>query len=168
MADSITIRSMYYHELETVSELVLRVFDEHVSVEGKGRESFAQYIQPAMLEKRLKRGDFVLVARLAERIVGVIEIREHKHIALLFVETAYQRQGIAKNLIDEALVYCLRHDPNLKEITVNASANALKFYEKLGFRAYGEPANELHATPMVYELNAKNQKLSTKKPTTKN
>lgn len=157
MSDKISYRTMYYEELNSVCAMVLRIFDEHTAplVPVGGRASFAQYILPIAMERRLKRGNFVLVAVAERQIVGMIEIREHKHIALLFVENPYQRQGIAKKLIDEALAYCLAQNPNLKEITVNASVNALGFYEKFGFQAYDEPANELYATPMLYKISAK-------------
>lgn len=155
MTDDITYRIMYYEELGTVCDMVLRIFTEHIAplVPVKGQASFAQYMTSAALERRLKRGHFVILAMVDEdHIVGMIEIREHKHIASLFVETDFQKQGIAKKLIDEALVYCFRKNPKLKELTVNASVNALGFYEKLGFKAYDEPNNELYATPMVLEL----------------
>lgn len=159
MTDSITYRMMYYEELNGVSSMIMQIFDEHIAplVSYKGRLSFGQYILAAAMEKRLNREHFVIVAVAEEQIVGMIEMREYKHIALLFVETAYQGQGIAKQLIAEALASCLQHNRTLEEITVNASINACAFYEKQGFQAYDEPFNELHATPMSRKLKVKDK-----------
>ncbi|MEX1019090.1 MAG: GNAT family N-acetyltransferase [Litorilinea sp.] len=66
-------------------------------------------------------------------IVGVIEVREHRHISLLFVDDAHQRRGIGRALVANAVARCRRKRPGLTEITVRAAPGAVPVYARLGF-----------------------------------
>jgi ribosomal protein S18 acetylase RimI-like enzyme len=67
------------------------------------------------------------------RIVGVIEVRQFRHISLLFVDDRFQRQGIARALVRHAVARCLSRRPDLRQITVRSSPYAVPIYERLGF-----------------------------------
>ncbi|MBQ6381115.1 MAG: GNAT family N-acetyltransferase [Clostridia bacterium] len=84
-------------------------------------------------------------------LVGVLATRkEGKHIALFFVEEAYQGQGIGRQLFEEA---------KCDGMTVNASPYAVKIYRKLGFADTDkeQSVNGLRFTPMVYTDKAKTE-----------
>lgn len=66
-------------------------------------------------------------------LLGVIEIRNNAHLSLLFVSPDHQRQGIGKQLLAAAIKWTVHEDPNLKKLTVHASPNSVRAYEKLGF-----------------------------------
>ena len=81
--------------------------------------------------------------------VGMIATRsEGAHIALFFVEEAFQRQGIGKALFQRILP-----DAPGSVITVNASPFAVPVYQRLGFTAQaGEQVRDgIRFTPMRYE-----------------
>jgi len=79
-----------------VCELITRVFDEFIAPDfsPEGVDEFLKYIQPDALRERSETDHFTLVATLAEELVGVIEIRNHNHVSLYFVDQAHIGLGI--------------------------------------------------------------------------
>ena len=71
------------------------------------------------------------VAKVKEKIVGVIGYRDNSHINLLFVLEEYQHNGIAKALYNLVIDNCKNVD--IKKVTVNSSPYAHKVYLKFGF-----------------------------------
>ena len=71
---------------------------------------------------------FVLVAVQADQLIGMIEVRNYNHIALLFVDDEHQRQGIASSLLEVAIEKCREKNATLRRITVNASPYGLSFF----------------------------------------
>ena len=66
----------------------------------------------------------------AGELVGMLHLREPRHVAMLFVRSPFQRSGIARALLASA------GDASC-EFTVNSSPNAVGAYERLGFRVTG-------------------------------
>lgn len=89
-----------------------------------------------------------------ERLIGVIAMRENKHISLLFVDKHYHKKGIARNLFEIEKQRCLKNYGNLQAITVNSSPYAVGFYHKLGFFDTGaeQTKNGIRFTPMQLNL----------------
>ena len=71
------------------------------------------------------------VAKVNEKIVGVIGYRDNSHINLLFVLEEYQHNGIAKALYNLVIEKCKTLDT--KKVTVNSSPYAHNVYLKFGF-----------------------------------
>ena len=132
---TIVIRKIEPGEEQQVCNLVKRVFYEFVAplYEVDGVEEFLSYIDPDRMVYRLINNHFVLIAEKDGKLLGAIEIRNYKHISLLFVVGNAQRQGIAKRLLDEALEIC-KSKIDLSEMTVNSSPNTVEAYSKLGFK----------------------------------
>jgi GNAT superfamily N-acetyltransferase len=143
-------------EEEAVSRLVARVFHRHVAplFSLEGVEEFLRYIDPGAIHARLERNYFLLVATAGGQMVGAIAVRDYEHVSLLFVETAFQRQGIARDLLGKAVETCRTNKPDLCEIDVNSSPNAVPAYERLGFRQLGpeQIENGIRFVPMVMKL----------------
>lgn len=135
MTPALSIRKMRPGEETQVSELIARVFDEFVAPDFSpaGVDEFLKYIQPGALRERSETDHFTLVAMLAEMLVGVIEIRNHNHVSLYFVDEAHIGKGIGKALWHQALAVCRRDNAGLTHISVNSSSYAVPIYEKLGF-----------------------------------
>lgn len=76
------------------------------------------------------------------------------HISLFFVLKEFQRKGIGKELLHISTEICLKDKPNLSQITVNSSPNAIRIYEKLGFAKVGpeQLVNGIIFTPMAIKL----------------
>ena len=136
---SVVIRKIEPGEEKHVCNLVKGVFYEFVAplYEEDGVEEFIRYIDPDRMTHRIINNHFVLIAEKDGILLGAIEIRDHKHISLLFVVGYAQRQGIAKRLLDEALEIS-RSRINLTEMSVNSSPNAVEAYCNLGFEVYGQ------------------------------
>jgi predicted GNAT family N-acyltransferase len=122
----------------------------HLTIRPRACRSF----NPAAMRQRVEAGNVVLVAATPERLVGVIEIRDYTHISLLFVDRVFQGRRISRELLNRALDVCRQHNPDLREMTVNASPNAVTIYTRLGFFATGDEQekNGIRFTPMVLKI----------------
>jgi len=153
VSDSVQYRQMLPGEEQIIYELVERVFNEFVAqgYEAAGVAGFLDYAAPDLLEQRSENDHFVLVATMDEAIVGMVEVREHRHISLFFVDSAWHGRGIGRQLMSLALARCQKENPALAELTVNSSLYALTIYQHLGFRQ-AQPVQEdsgLRYIPMV-------------------
>jgi len=70
------------------------------------------------------------------KILGVILIKEYWNLTNLFVYPSHQGMGIGRALFLATLEACRAHSPKHK-LQVNSSANAVGFYESLGFEQTG-------------------------------
>ena len=77
-------------------------------------------------------------AQLVER-VSIININ---HIALLFVDSEFQRHGIGKRSIYYGIRTCLEKHPGLTAVTVGSTPNSISFCERLGFVKIDEEKDE--------------------------
>jgi GNAT superfamily N-acetyltransferase len=65
-------------------------------------------------------------------IAGVLLIKEFWNLTNLFVAPDYQRQGIGRLLLNEALQRCRSRSPRAA-VLVNSSTYAAGFYERMHF-----------------------------------
>jgi GNAT superfamily N-acetyltransferase len=135
----LAIRFMHDGEERAVCDMVRRVFDLSVAplYSEKGQRSFKDYADPEEMSARIDSDHFVLLAMTGGEIVGMIEIRRHRHVSLLFIAPEFQGKGIGGLLLGKAVDLCLITDPQLREMTVNSSPNALRAYERMGFAPTG-------------------------------
>lgn len=159
-------RLMAEEDAEKVYELVKKVFDRFVAqaFDQKGIEQFYEIINPESILRRREENHFALIAEVNKDIVGIIEIKDNDHISLLFVDEKFQNEAIARSLIKKSIELCLENKPYLTEISVNSSPNAVKIYEKLGFKQTGPEQlfKGIRFVPMMLklsELGHKNLKL---------
>lgn len=139
MTNTITYRQMEPDEAPAVSSLILGSFDEYIGPEYSplGIKEFHKYVQPEMISARVGRDHLVVVAHTVDGLAGMIEIRQNNHVSLLFVGKRFQRQGIARTLLHNALAEARQRTPDLERVTVNSSRYGVPAYEKLGFRQTG-------------------------------
>lgn len=72
----------------------------------------------------------------AGSIVGVVLVKHFWNLTNLFVAPGHQGRGIGRILVTEALNVCRTRSPR-SAVLVNSSANAVGFYERLGFTQTG-------------------------------
>ena len=127
-------------EETSVSNLVARSFNEFIAPEfsEEGVDEFFKYANPRSLKKRSEDSHFVLVAEADGEIAGMIEVREMKHVSMLFVDKAHHRKGIGKALFQLALGRIMSEEPLPERVTVHSSRFAVPFYENLGFTKTSE------------------------------
>ena len=136
MSKSITYDFMQPGDEYSVCDLVLRVFDRFVAPDycEEGINEFKSNISVEGLIKRSEEDHFFLLARHADKIVGMIDISGYHHISLFFVDTAFQNKGIGKALFQKAVALCRNRGSELNQFSVNSSPYAVPIYEKLGFQ----------------------------------
>jgi ribosomal protein S18 acetylase RimI-like enzyme len=143
-------------EESEVFNLVFRTFTEFIAphYSRAGVLEFLKYIRPGSLLGRLQKEHFVLLAIAQRKIIGIIEVRGNSHISLLFVDKQFQKRGIARELLRRTLRICVKEKPDLSKITVNASPNSVRIYQRLGFRPAGseQVKRGIRYTPMTLTL----------------
>ena len=153
MENRIDDRPMTPGEETEIFDLVSRVFLEHVAplYSETGIAKFFDLVSPAWLhEISSQEGCFVQIALKGTAPVGVVAVVETSHIALFFVESGHQGQGVGRRLMEGAVRRIGDAEPASGAITVNASPNSRPIYRKLGFQALGDEIDEegLLYTPM--------------------
>ncbi len=136
MNDPLTYRLLVPEDIPAVHDLIRSVFLTDIAPHyaSEGQEEFLRYVTPDALHARRKMNHFALVAVWNGEIIGVIEIRDHSHLSLLFVGTCHQGQGLGRELLHRSMTICLKNRVDVLTLTVHASPNAVSIYEKLGFR----------------------------------
>jgi GNAT superfamily N-acetyltransferase len=156
MDKPIVYRDMKRGEEGLVFTFVSGVFNEFVAPQysQEGVEEFMKYIQPEELSSRTQGNHFSLIAELDSEIVGVIEIRNYSHVALLFVDSRFQRKGVGRELLRKAMEICRRNELSLSQVTVNASPNSVTAYERMGFKPTDaeQCVNGIRFVPMALRL----------------
>jgi GNAT superfamily N-acetyltransferase len=129
------IRKIRKGEEIQVCRMVLEVFDEFIAPDYcvEGIKEFRQYVNPELINQRLKINCLMYVAEVETHIAGVLELRDYNHISLLFVKKQYQKQGIAKAFLNKTVAICLKN--NGEKLEVNSSPYAINIYKRLGFVA---------------------------------
>jgi len=154
MSMDIRYRFMQKGEEEKVCSLVEKIFNEFVApdYDREGVDEFFKYANPAALAGRAGKDQFVMVAEQGPDLVGIIEMRNCDHIAMLFV--SHRERGIARGLIGRAVGECRKRQPDVKRITVNSSPFAEPVYSWMGFRATGsiQKKNGIIFIPMTCDL----------------
>lgn len=140
------------HELKEALAVVWQVFTQFEAPEYsiEGVQEFKEYVAFDAMQQRIKAKELKLWSyHQDEKIVGVIGVRLPAHISLLFVESAYHRQGIARKLYQTALSTI--GEP---AVTVNSSPYALSVYQRLGFEETSEEqvVNGIRFIPMKYSV----------------
>lgn len=122
--------------LENLEEAINVIEDTFMKFEApdyskQGIESFFKFANYETIKENFSKNMKMYVAKVNEKIVGVIGYRDNSHINLLFVLEEYQHNGIAKALYNLVLENC--KNANTKRMTVNSSPYAHNVYLKLGF-----------------------------------
>jgi N-acetylglutamate synthase-like GNAT family acetyltransferase len=134
--NDIQYRGAQHQDAQVINELILKVFDKYVGYgySLKSQSIFRMYCHPnAMMTRSTEGTSFCLVAILEQEIIGIIEVQNGNHIALLFVDDRYHKNGIAKNLVSLSIKRA-----KVTDIGVNSSPYAVDIYKKMGFEQLDE------------------------------
>ncbi|HEL2958011.1 TPA: GNAT family N-acetyltransferase [Stenotrophomonas maltophilia] len=129
------IRPAHIDDVPAISALCMAAFNEAVapSLSAAGIATFGSVAAADAFAARLQGDNHILVAEQDARVVGVVELKEGRHLAMLFVDPACQDRGIGHALFEAVLLRV--REPVL---TVRASLNAVPVYERYGFVLDGE------------------------------
>ncbi|WP_415891497.1 GNAT family N-acetyltransferase [Neptuniibacter sp. PT8_73] len=130
------IREMKEGDIEGVSQVCLDAFSDSVagSLSDEGIATFTAISSADAFAERMKADNHMLVAEGNNgEIVGVVELKEGRHIAMLFVIPSQQRGGIGRGLLTAVLKFA-----RLETVTVSASLPSVPAYQKYGFKLKGD------------------------------
>lgn len=150
--EDVTIRVAGLADAQAISSLISQVAQE-VLLTGSSEEQrayFLRLVSPSAIAEHMGRNARYHVAVHNGRIVGVIAVRDNMHVRDLWVADDYQYRGLGTQLWEHAKRSCLAHG-NLGHYTLNATTNALGFYQRLGFASTGPPVitqEGITTTPM--------------------
>jgi len=134
-----SIRVAIKEDVDQVCALVTSL--SHFYLENKGDELpvwFANTLTKTAFVERFESSEYYnVVYEVDGNIAGYLSFKSHSHLYHLFVSEDYQRQGIAKQLWENATsVYpsdCY---------TLRSSLFAVPIYQAFGFRAVGEAGSK--------------------------
>ena len=141
-----TVRRLTPAELPEALTLIWRVFS---------RFEAPEYADEGIREFRASLDDFdrnramdFYGAFEKDALLGVLAMRQPRHIGYFFVDGAHHGRGVGRALYD-----AMRRDYGPGTVTVNSSPFAVEIYRHLGFVPTGEEqtVNGLHFTPMRCE-----------------
>ncbi len=149
------IRPILDKDIPVVARL-LRVLSEEFIVHESATDAASNFVRENNESGIINFIDAGIVYRVAEidgRVVGFIAMRENRHLFHMFVDKAYHRRGIARQLWDVARSAAIEAG-NPGVFTVNSSNYALPVYESLGFvrTAPTQNTNGLLYNPMRLDL----------------
>lgn len=130
------IRKGYASEWDDAMELVWRTFESFNAADysKEGQENFKNFLFGPQLYQQYAIGNYELLTAFdGSTMVGVLLLRENRHISLLFVDGNYHGMGIGHKLIECAAVYVRKKGRRFK-MSVNASRFAVPFYKHEGFK----------------------------------
>lgn len=146
------VRKMEEKDLEAVSAICIDSFLQSVAgaLSDEGITTFSNVAARDAFLDRMKGDNLMLVAENDENIEGVIELKEGRHVAMLFIRPERQKNGIGKMLLLSVLNYA-----KVEIVTVRASLSSVVAYEKYGFECSGEVDESagLVYQPMKIKLN---------------
>ena len=152
----IMVRCAYSSDWEGAIKLAWDTFVRYKApgYSQEGIENFRKFVNDDMLRKMFLAGHYQLFVAVFEgKYLGMLSLREKKHISLLFVDGDCHGNGIGKALIRFVSKYVLEEE-GIDKMTVNASPYALGFYHKMGFVDLREEmeADGIIFTPMELSL----------------
>lgn len=130
------IREMKKGDIEGVSQVCLDAFSDSVagSLSDEGIATFTAISSADAFSERMKADNRMLVAEGKNgEILGVVELKEGRHIAMLFVTPSQQKGGIGRGLLTAVLKYA-----RSETVTVSASLPSVPAYQKYGFKLAGD------------------------------
>lgn len=132
MQEELIIESFKQGDEKEIAELIKRVFSEFVASDNtpEGNQFFYEFLASGEILKRtINKIDNILVAKVNDKIIGVLSVKNGNHISLLFVDKKFHGRGIAKRLFNQYLRQV--KNTGIREMTVNASLYSVEIYKSL-------------------------------------
>jgi len=149
---SMSTRKIDSKDLHSVSSVCIDAFMGSVAptLKEEGIKTFQNVASLEGLESRMEADNEMVVYENEGEVVGYIELKEGRHIAMLFVSPSFQKRGVGKLLISKILPYA-----KSDIITVSASLTSISAYLNFGFECTGEVSESAGLTyqPMQIKLN---------------
>jgi GNAT superfamily N-acetyltransferase len=145
---------------EAISALIQSV-RHHFTLhpDGVGAEAFLQGIEPGAIRSTIQAPNIrYYVGLVDQKLAGVVAMRDATHLYHLFVQPAFQGQGLGRALWQHARDAALAAG-HPSRFTVNSSPYAVPVYVRFGFAATGPRVDTrgIAFVPMELRLDAAEQ-----------
>lgn len=148
------IRFAIEADIPSALDLAWRMFVKYDSPDygAEHTERMRKAIDDRLKDLSIYTQRLLLVALADGKVVGMIETYGTNRISLLFVESEYQRKGIATALMSKIASELKMR--GYDKIVLNSSPHGLPFYKRFGFVVVEEEKNPdtPWKTPMSYIL----------------
>lgn len=140
-----TIRPLTIADLPRVSQICMDAFMGSVAgtLSQQGIDTFSQIAAPENFRTRLEGDNAMRVYVDGEDVLGVVELKAGRHLAMLFIDPLHQGRGIGQQLVTAIL-----QQARTEVVTVSASLSSVPAYLKYGFHCCGEVAE---SAGLVYQ-----------------
>jgi putative acetyltransferase len=139
------IRKLFYDTITTVNAADYNT--EQITAWAAGRDNIARW------EARI-REQYFYVAEKDGSVAGFASITTGGYLDVLFVSKDFQRQGVAKLLINR--IEQTAKELRIATITSDVSITARPFFEKCGFRVITQQSVEVRGVILTNFKMAKN------------
>ena len=147
-----SIRKINPTDLHSVSSVCIRAFMASVAptLQEEGIKTFHSIASVNGLESRMDTDNEMFVYEENGEPIGFLELKEGRHIAMLFVSPSAQKKGVGKSLVSAMFPYAKNN-----VITVSASLTSVPAYLHYGFKCNGEASESagLKYQPMKIEIH---------------
>lgn len=139
------IRAMTTADLPRVSQICMQAFMTSVAgtLSQQGIDTFSQIAASESFRTRLENDNTMLVYVDGDDVLGVVELKAGRHLAMLFVDPLHQGRGIGRQLVATIL-----RQAETEQVTVSASMSSVLAYLRYGFQCCGEVAE---SAGLVYQ-----------------
>ena len=148
------VRLATEEDIAPALDLAWRMFVKYDSPDygAEHTERMRKAIDDRLKDLSIYTQRLLLVALVDGKVVGMIETYGTNRISLLFVESEYQRKGIATALMSKIASELKMR--GYDKIVLNSSPHGLTFYKHFGFSVVEEEKNPdtPWKTPMLYIL----------------
>lgn len=129
------VRKLTEDDLPLASAVCIDAFMLAVapSLSAQGVETFAKVASVDAFAGRKQGDNLMLVCEADGVITGLVELKQGRHVAMLFVAPSWQRRGIGRRLVNAAL-----EQARAEVVTVNASLSSVASYQRYGFVLAGD------------------------------
>lgn len=145
------IRRVNPADFQKVNSVCMSAFMNSVAptLQKEGIDTFSYVASVDSLKSRIGPHSDMFVYEKNDDICGFIELKEGRHVAMLFVAPNDQKHGIGQSLITQALC-----SARTDTITVSASIPSISAYLRFGFQYAGEVSESKGLTyqPMDMKL----------------
>ena len=152
------LREARLSDVQAISNLVQSLSEKYVTPEfpADARDEFLKSLTANGIRQLIESGLHYHLAEVDGTVVGIVGMKDNKHLYHLFVDEGFQRKGIARQLWNIAIENC-KAAGNRGEFTVNSSRYAQRVYESFGFVAQSTPQerNGIVTIPMKMTVNIK-------------
>ncbi len=149
------IRLATSDDIPLALDLAWRMFVKYDSLDYgvTHTERMRKAIEDRLKDLSIYEQRLMLVALIDNKVVGMLETYGTNRISLLFVDSEYQRKGIATSMIRR--IESELKNSGYDSIVLNSSPYGLPFYLNFGFKVVEEEKNPdtPWKTPMSYVLN---------------